>query len=88
MSDEATLILDEKQYRFPIREGTEGERAIDIQDLRARTGYITLDPGYGNTGSCQSAITFIDGETGSCAIAGSPSNNSSRRRISSRWPGS
>ena len=72
MSDEATLILDDKQYRFPIREGTEGERAIDIQDLRARTGYITLDPGYGNTGSCQSAITFIDGENGILRYRGIP----------------
>jgi citrate synthase len=72
MSDEATLILDDKEYRFPIREGTEGERAIDIQDLRARTGYVTLDPGYGNTGSCQSAITFIDGEKGILRYRGIP----------------
>lgn len=72
MADEATLILGEQSYQFPIYEGTEGERAIDIQELRARTGYITLDPGYGNTGSCQSAITFIDGEKGILRYRGIP----------------
>ena len=72
MSDDAILILGDEQYRFPVREGTEGERAIDIQDLRARTGHITLDPGYGNTGSCQSAITFIDGEEGILRYRGIP----------------
>ncbi|EGV28568.1 citrate synthase I [Thiorhodococcus drewsii AZ1] len=72
MSDDAILILDGQQYQFPVHEGTEGERAIDIQDLRARTGHITLDPGYGNTGSCQSAITFIDGEQGILRYRGIP----------------
>jgi citrate synthase len=72
MASDATLILDGQEYRFPIREGTEGERAIDIQDLRARTGHITLDPGYGNTGSCESAITFIDGEQGILRYRGIP----------------
>jgi len=51
MSDKATLILGDTRYEFPIVEGTESERAIDISDLRARTGHITLDQGYGNTGS-------------------------------------
>jgi citrate synthase len=72
MVNEATLIIGEQSYQFPICEGTEGERAIDIQDLRNRTGYITLDPGYGNTGSCQSAITFIDGEQGILRYRGIP----------------
>jgi citrate synthase len=72
MSDEAILTLGDASYRFPILEGTEGERAIDIQTLRAQTGHITLDPGYGNTGSCQSAITFIDGERGILRYRGIP----------------
>lgn len=72
MSDEATLIIGDSSYQFPIREGSEGERAIDIQDLRAKTGYITLDPGYGNTGSCESAITFIDGDEGILRYRGIP----------------
>ncbi|MBK5968917.1 MULTISPECIES: citrate synthase [Thiorhodovibrio] len=72
MSNDAILILGETEYRFPVIEGAEGERAIDIQNLRARTGHITLDPGYGNTGSCESAITFIDGERGILRYRGIP----------------
>lgn len=53
-----------RQVTLPIIEGTEGERAVDISTLRAQTGLITLDPGYGNTGSCKSAITYMDGEQG------------------------
>ncbi len=64
MAEMAKLIVDGKEFEFPIIEGTEGERAIDISKLRSSTGYITMDPGYGNTGSCSSAITFIDGEKG------------------------
>ncbi|HEX7418624.1 MAG TPA: citrate synthase [Thermoanaerobaculia bacterium] len=60
----ATLLLKGKEYELPVIEGTEGETAIDITSLRAKTGAITYDPGYGNTGSCSSAITFIDGEKG------------------------
>jgi citrate synthase len=52
MTDRARLALDEAQYELPIVEGSEGECAIHIRDLRARTGYITLDQGYGNTASC------------------------------------
>ncbi len=62
--DTATLILPNGQFEFPLLKGTEGERAIDIADLRDRTGYVTFDKGYGNTASCESAITFIDGEKG------------------------
>ncbi len=72
MSDTAKLTLGNEEYELPIIEGTEGERAIDIQQLRARTGLITLDPGYGNTGSCESAITFIDGEQGILRYRGVP----------------
>jgi citrate synthase len=52
--------------------GSEGERAIDIQQLRTKTGYITYDPGFGNTGSCKSEITYIDGETGILRYRGIP----------------
>jgi citrate synthase len=60
----ATLTYEGKSVSLPILRGTEGETAIDIEKLRAQTGLITMDPGYGNTGSCKSAITFIDGENG------------------------
>lgn len=62
--EQAQLTVGDKQLSLPVIEGSEGEKGIDISKLRAQTGYITLDPGYGNTGSCQSAITFIDGEKG------------------------
>ena len=65
MSSKAILNYDDAQsIELPMIVGSEQERAIDIRQLRARTGLITLDEGYGNTGSCQSAITFIDGEQG------------------------
>ena len=65
MSDIATLKLGDKSYEFPLVKGTENEVAIDIKSLRAATdGVITIDPGYKNTGSCESAITFLDGEKG------------------------
>ena len=64
MADTARLQLGDQTIELPIVVGSEGERAIDIRRLRAETGYITLDPGYGNTGACRSAITFIDGEEG------------------------
>src|SRR6266516_6727916 len=72
MDKTAELILDGKSCKVPIVEGTEKERAIDISALRDNTGYITLDDGYGNTGSCQSQITFIDGEKGILRYRGIP----------------
>jgi citrate synthase len=72
MEKTAELILDGKSCKLPIVEGTEKELAIDIAALRNETGYITLDDGYGNTGSCQSQITFIDGETGILRYRGIP----------------
>ena len=72
MSETAKLIIDGKEYEFPVVEGSEGERAIDISKLRSTTGYITMDPGYGNTGSCHSSITFIDGEKGILRYRGYP----------------
>ena len=65
MSDKATLEVNGKKYDFPILVGTENEVAMDIVSLRSATGgVITLDPGFKNTGSCESAITFLDGEKG------------------------
>jgi citrate synthase len=72
MDKTAELKLDGKTYTLPTVEGSEKERAIDIASLRAETGYITLDDGYGNTGSCKSAITFIDGEKGILRYRGIP----------------
>ena len=65
MADNAKLIIGDKSYEFPIVEGSEKELAIDIATLRGVTGgYTTLDPGFKNTGSCESAITFLNGEEG------------------------
>ncbi len=64
MSEKATLQVNGEKYEFPVIEGTENEFAIDIKTLRSSSGVITLDPGYKNTGSCESAITFLDGEKG------------------------
>jgi citrate synthase len=72
MSKEAKLELDGKAYTLPVFEGTEGEKSVDVSSLRANTGYITLDDGYGNTGSCASKITFIDGEKGILRYRGIP----------------
>lgn len=72
MAETCTLILDGKEYVLPIVEGTEGEKAIDITSLRSTTGYITLDPAYGNTGSCTSQISFIDGDAGILRYRGIP----------------
>jgi citrate synthase len=60
----ATLTYNGKPVTLPVVTGSEGETAVDIQKLRATTGLITMDPGFGNTGACKSAITFIDGEEG------------------------
>src|SRR5215471_20871190 len=72
MDNTAELKLNGKTIRLPIVEGTEQERGIDISKLRNDTGCITLDDGYGNTGSCKSAITFIDGEKGILRYRGIP----------------
>ncbi|MBL7178594.1 MAG: citrate synthase [Desulfobacterales bacterium] len=72
MTEYAKLIFEGKTYEFPVVVGTEGEKAIDISQLRQQTGLITLDPGYANTGSCESAITFMDGEKGILRYRGIP----------------
>ena len=65
MSNNATLEINGKTYEFPLITGTENEVAIDVKTLRAVTGGVTtIDPGYKNTGACQSAITFLNGEEG------------------------
>lgn len=64
MSETVKLTFEGKEYEFPIVTGTENERGIDIDKLRALTGLITLDSGYKNTGACKSTITFLDGERG------------------------
>ena len=64
MSEIAKIELDGKTFEFPVIEGTENEKAIDISKLRDVTGYITLDPGYKNTGATKSSITYLDGEKG------------------------
>ena len=64
MNDFVKLTYNEKTFEFPLIEGTENEKGIDIKSLRAKTGLITYDPGFKNTGSCQSSITFLNGEEG------------------------
>ena len=64
MDDQIDLIYKGKSYKFPIVKGSENEPAIDIKRLRAQTGLITLDPGFKNTGSCKSEVTFLNGEEG------------------------
>ncbi len=68
----ATLTYGDKTIELPVIEGSEGELGIDISQLRDKTGLITLDPGFGNTGACKSAITFIDGEKGILRYRGIP----------------
>ena len=70
--DSAKLILKGKEYELPVIEGTEGEVGIDITSLRSSSGAISYDPGYANTGSCKSAVTFIDGEKGILRYRGYP----------------
>lgn len=72
MSEIARIILDGKEYELPVIVGTENEKAIDISKLRGASGYITIDPGFKNTGSCKSAITYLDGENGILHYRGYP----------------
>ena len=72
MSDYVKMIIEGKEYEFPVISGTEGEKAIDITSLRQKTGYITMDPGFANSGSCISSITFMNGEEGVLRYRGIP----------------
>ena len=71
-TDAARLVLGDVETELPIVRGSEGDDAIDIGRLRGATGLITYDPGYGNTGACTSAITFLDGEEGILRYRGYP----------------
>ncbi|MBI1862191.1 MAG: citrate synthase [Deltaproteobacteria bacterium] len=72
MAKVAILKYGDKEFELPVVEGSEGELGIDIGQLRAKTGLITLDNGYMNTGACQSAVTFLDGEKGILRYRGIP----------------
>ena len=72
MPNPIALNIEGKTLECPIIVGTEGEKAIDIAKLRSTTGYITMDPGFGNTGSCKSAITYLDGDKGILRYRGIP----------------
>ena len=72
MEQKAELIINGKSFDLPLVTGTEGETAIDISSLRQETGLITFDTGYANTGTCRSAITFMDGEKGILRYRGIP----------------
>ncbi len=72
MSGTAKIIYDGQEWEFPVIEGSEGEKGIDLTTLRKTTGLVSLDPAYGSTGSCTSGITFIDGENGILRYRGYP----------------
>ena len=72
LTETSKLLLHDKEYELPTITGSEGEVGIDISQLRNKSGAITFDSGYGNTGSCESAITFIDGEKGILRYRGYP----------------
>jgi citrate synthase len=72
MTENVKMIIEGKEYEFPVICGTEGEKAIDITSLRQKTGFITMDPGFANTGSCISSITFMNGEEGILRYRGIP----------------
>ena len=72
MPDTATLQLPDQSVELPLLIGTENEKAVDISKLRSQSGYITLDTGFMNTGSCTSAVTFLDGEKGILRYRGYP----------------
>ncbi|HEX5137627.1 MAG TPA: citrate synthase [Planctomycetota bacterium] len=72
MNESVELRYGDKTFSYPVIKGSEGEKGVDIGKLRAQTGLVTFDPGYGNTGSCKSSITFIDGEKGILRYRGYP----------------
>ncbi len=72
MATNALLKIDDKEYPLPVIIGTEGEKAVDTRALRAASGYVSYDQGYGNTGSCESQITYLDGDNGILRHRGYP----------------
>ena len=71
-TEAARIVIAGSEFELPVVRGSEGEVAVDISRLRSQAGVITIDPGYGNTGSCRSSITFIDGERGILRYRGVP----------------
>ena len=88
MTRTATLTFGDQTIELPVIEGTEGELALDISALRARTGLITLDPGFGNTGPARAPSPSSTARRASSATAASRSSSSPSTRASSRPPGS
>ena len=72
MATTASLKIDDKEYPLPVIIGTEGEKALDTRALRTASGYVSFDQGYGNTGSCESRITYLDGDNGILRHRGYP----------------
>ena len=72
MTDKAIITLGDTKFETPVIVGTENEHALDIGQLRAKTGYVTIDPAFMNTASTKSAITFIDGDKGILRYRGIP----------------
>jgi len=72
MAESVEIKFGDKQYTLPVVEGTENEKAIDINNLRAQSGLVTLDSGYKNTGATMSGITYLDGEAGILRYRGYP----------------
>src|SRR5579863_4737156 len=72
MADNVQVNINGKVLECPVITGTEGDKAFDIAKLRSTTNFITMDPGFGNTGSCKSAITYLDGDKGVLRYRGIP----------------
>ncbi len=72
MPNDASIKIDGKEFPYPVMIGSEGEKAVDVRNLRKDTGYIFYDQGYGNTGSCESQVTFLDGDNGILRHRGYP----------------
>ena len=72
MSDKATLKINNKEFELPIKKGSVGPDVIDVSKLYSSTGCFTFDPGFTSTGSCESSITYIDGDKGECYYRGYP----------------
>ena len=72
MSDHAKLKIGDKEFNFPIKKGSVGPSVVDVSKLYAETNHFTFDPGFTSTGSCESSITYIDGDKGQCYYRGYP----------------
>ena len=86
MSTKATLTYNNISVDLPVITGTENESAVDIAALRSAANLVTLDPGYKNTGSCLSAITFLDGDLGILRYRGYAIEELAEKATFWRWP--